>query len=183
MIAEDSRAGPPRIIRLRAWRRTKLALLGQDELDPSALAASLTAQLASRTLSGGLPEQDTERILMAAARVGQHVTMSPSTPACSPSTAASASISPASWPRRCGPTHWPASTTAARRCTRCCYCRLTRSRPHASTSTGIERKSSLPDLAVGGSQLPPARRRPLPRFVITEDLRTGTPQIIRDQEP
>lgn len=51
----------------------ELALLGQDELDPSVLEASLSAQLASRAPGGGLPEKDTERILMAAARVGQHV--------------------------------------------------------------------------------------------------------------
>jgi putative restriction endonuclease len=51
----------------------ELALLGQEELDVSVLEAELRDRLARR--SGGSAEQErqTERILLAAARVGQHV--------------------------------------------------------------------------------------------------------------
>jgi putative restriction endonuclease len=51
----------------------ELTLLGQEELDLSTMEASLSAQLARHAPEGGLSEQETERILMAAARVGQHV--------------------------------------------------------------------------------------------------------------
>ena len=50
----------------------ELTLLGQEELDSSVLEAGLRQQLA-RHAEDGRPEQETERILMAAARVGQHV--------------------------------------------------------------------------------------------------------------
>ena len=51
-----------------------LALLGQEELDPSVLEADLAAQLARFAAAGSdWSERETERILLAAARVGQHV--------------------------------------------------------------------------------------------------------------
>src|ERR1022692_369485 len=53
--------------------RGELTLLGQEELDSSVLEASLSERLANHVLGSGLSERDTERILMAAARVGQHV--------------------------------------------------------------------------------------------------------------
>jgi putative restriction endonuclease len=51
----------------------ELTLLGQDELDGSAMEAYLREQL-TRHASGSIwSERETERILVAAARVGQHV--------------------------------------------------------------------------------------------------------------
>lgn len=50
----------------------ELALLGQDELETSVLEQALAGQL-SRRDPGGWTERETEPILMAAARVGQHV--------------------------------------------------------------------------------------------------------------
>jgi putative restriction endonuclease len=50
-----------------------LVLLGQDELDPSALEAALQEQIAGQAAGEGLSERDTERILLGAVRVGQHV--------------------------------------------------------------------------------------------------------------
>ena len=50
----------------------ELALLGQEELDISVLEEDLRGQI-TRQAASGLPELETERILLAAARVGQHV--------------------------------------------------------------------------------------------------------------
>lgn len=54
----------------------ELALLGQEELDSSVLEESMREQIARDVGRGGQPEweiRETERILLAAARVGQHV--------------------------------------------------------------------------------------------------------------
>lgn len=52
----------------------ELTLLGQEELDISVLEADLRDKIARQASGGsGLTEQQTERILVAAARVGQHV--------------------------------------------------------------------------------------------------------------
>lgn len=51
----------------------ELALLGQDELDLSVLEADLEEQIARHAAGPGWSERETERILLAAARVGQHV--------------------------------------------------------------------------------------------------------------
>jgi putative restriction endonuclease len=51
----------------------ELVLLGQDELDPSALEADLRDKIARHVAGDGLSERDTERILLGAVRVGQHV--------------------------------------------------------------------------------------------------------------
>lgn len=51
----------------------ELALLGQDELDISVLEAELERQLARRPADSDWSERETERIFLAAARVGQHV--------------------------------------------------------------------------------------------------------------
>jgi putative restriction endonuclease len=51
----------------------ELALLGQEELDISALEAELREQIARRLAASGRTDPETERILLAAARVGQHV--------------------------------------------------------------------------------------------------------------
>jgi putative restriction endonuclease len=53
----------------------ELALLGQDELDLSLLEAELRDQIARHAADDDSPagEPETERILLAAARVGQHV--------------------------------------------------------------------------------------------------------------
>jgi putative restriction endonuclease len=51
----------------------ELALLGQDELDLSVLEADLEDQIARHAAGSGWSERETERILLAAARVGQHV--------------------------------------------------------------------------------------------------------------
>jgi putative restriction endonuclease len=48
-------------------------LLGQDELGPSALENAFQDQIAKAAAEGTWTEQQTERILLAAARVGQHV--------------------------------------------------------------------------------------------------------------
>jgi putative restriction endonuclease len=48
-------------------------LLGQDELGPSALENAFKDQIAKAASEGTWTEQQTERILLAAARVGQHV--------------------------------------------------------------------------------------------------------------
>ena len=51
-----------------------LVLLGQEELEVSVVEADLQRRLAGWTPApGGLTERETERILVAAARVGQHV--------------------------------------------------------------------------------------------------------------
>jgi putative restriction endonuclease len=51
----------------------ELVLLGQDELDPSVLEAALHDQISRHAAGPGLSERDTERILLGAVRVGQHV--------------------------------------------------------------------------------------------------------------
>jgi putative restriction endonuclease len=51
----------------------ELTLLGQEEIDVSVLESVLRDQVARQAGEGALSEQDTERILMAAVRVGQHV--------------------------------------------------------------------------------------------------------------
>jgi putative restriction endonuclease len=51
----------------------ELTLLGQDELQTSVMEASLHDQIIRDAASSGLTEQQTERILLAAARVGQHL--------------------------------------------------------------------------------------------------------------
>ena len=48
-------------------------LLGQDELNPSALENAFQDQIAKAAAEGTWTEQQTERILLAAARVGQHL--------------------------------------------------------------------------------------------------------------
>ena len=51
----------------------ELALLGQEELDISTLEAELREQIARRAATGPWSDLETERILLASARVGQHV--------------------------------------------------------------------------------------------------------------
>jgi putative restriction endonuclease len=51
----------------------ELTLLGQDELKTSVMEASLREQIIRDAATSGLSERDTERILLAAARVGQHL--------------------------------------------------------------------------------------------------------------
>jgi putative restriction endonuclease len=51
----------------------EFALLGQHELGPSALENAFKDQIAKATAEGTWTEQQTERILLAAARVGQHL--------------------------------------------------------------------------------------------------------------
>ena len=51
----------------------ELALLGQDELGTSVFESALRDQIARSMAGNEWPEQDTERIILAAARVGQHV--------------------------------------------------------------------------------------------------------------
>jgi putative restriction endonuclease len=51
----------------------ELALLGQDELDASVLEAVVGKEVARLSADDLRSERDTERILLAAARVGQHV--------------------------------------------------------------------------------------------------------------
>ena len=51
----------------------ELALLGQEELDVSVLEAALRDQVSRRDAASVWSELETERILLAAARVGQHV--------------------------------------------------------------------------------------------------------------
>jgi putative restriction endonuclease len=51
----------------------ELALFGQDELGTSVFKSALRDQIARSAVAGDWPEQDTERIILAAARVGQHV--------------------------------------------------------------------------------------------------------------
>jgi putative restriction endonuclease len=51
----------------------ELTLLGQDELQTSVMEASLREQIARDAAKSGLTQQETERILLAAARVGQHL--------------------------------------------------------------------------------------------------------------
>lgn len=58
---------------LRLENGGELALLGQEELDLSALEADLREQLARQAGERPWSELETERILLAAARVGQHV--------------------------------------------------------------------------------------------------------------
>lgn len=52
---------------------SELVLLGQDELDLSVLEADLRDQIARHGAESAWSERDTERILLGAARVGQHV--------------------------------------------------------------------------------------------------------------
>jgi putative restriction endonuclease len=51
----------------------ELVLLGQEELGISELEAEVEEQIARRGVGSGWSERETERILLAAARVGQHV--------------------------------------------------------------------------------------------------------------
>lgn len=51
----------------------EFALLGQDELGTSVFENALRDQIARSAAENDWPEQDTERIVLAAARVGQHV--------------------------------------------------------------------------------------------------------------
>jgi hypothetical protein len=51
----------------------EFALLGKDELGTSVFENALRDQIARSAAGGHWPEQDTERIILAAARVGQHV--------------------------------------------------------------------------------------------------------------
>ncbi len=51
----------------------ELSLLGQEELDLSVLEAGLRGQIERSASESALPARETERILLAAARVGQHV--------------------------------------------------------------------------------------------------------------
>ena len=51
----------------------EFALLGQNELGPSALENAFADQIAKAASEGKWTEQETERILLAAARVGQHL--------------------------------------------------------------------------------------------------------------
>jgi putative restriction endonuclease len=51
----------------------EFALLGQDELGTSVFENALKDQIARSVAESNWPAQDTERIIMAAARVGQHV--------------------------------------------------------------------------------------------------------------
>ena len=51
----------------------ELALLGQDELQTSALEHAFQEQIARRVSEGTWSEKQTEQIILAAARVGQHV--------------------------------------------------------------------------------------------------------------
>jgi putative restriction endonuclease len=51
----------------------ELTLLGQEELDISVLEAGLRDQITRHATASGWPELETERIMLAAARVGQHV--------------------------------------------------------------------------------------------------------------
>jgi putative restriction endonuclease len=51
----------------------EFTLLGQDELGPSALENAFKDQIAKATAGSTWTEQQTERILLAAARVGQHL--------------------------------------------------------------------------------------------------------------
>ena len=48
----------------------ELALLGQGELGTSVFESALRDQIACSAAEGDWPEQDTERIILAAARVG-----------------------------------------------------------------------------------------------------------------
>jgi putative restriction endonuclease len=51
----------------------EFALLGQDELGTSVFENALKDQIMRAVAGNDLPELDTERIILAAARVGQHV--------------------------------------------------------------------------------------------------------------
>ena len=51
----------------------EFALLGQDELGTSVFENAPRDQIARCAAEGDWPEQDTERIILAAARIGQHV--------------------------------------------------------------------------------------------------------------
>jgi putative restriction endonuclease len=51
----------------------EFALLGQDELGTSVFENALKDQIVRSAAQNDWPEQDTERIILAAARVGQHV--------------------------------------------------------------------------------------------------------------
>ncbi len=51
----------------------ELDLLGQDELESSTLEAAFKEQIAQRASEGVWSEKQTEQIILAAARVGQHV--------------------------------------------------------------------------------------------------------------
>jgi putative restriction endonuclease len=58
---------------LRLEHGGKFILLGQDELRPSVLENAFMGQIAKAATEGVWTEQQTERILLAAARVGQHI--------------------------------------------------------------------------------------------------------------
>jgi putative restriction endonuclease len=58
---------------LRLEEGGELALLGQDELDLSVLEAELRRRVIRHAAEGPWSELETERILLAAARVGQHM--------------------------------------------------------------------------------------------------------------
>jgi putative restriction endonuclease len=51
----------------------EFALLGQDELGMSVFESALRDHIARGAAEGDWPDRDTERIILAAARVGQHV--------------------------------------------------------------------------------------------------------------
>jgi putative restriction endonuclease len=65
------RASLPDFPRARGWG--EFALLGQDELGTSVFENALKDQIARSVSENDWPAQDTERIILAAARVGQHV--------------------------------------------------------------------------------------------------------------
>ena len=75
--ARLERIGPDRLADFLGLEHGgELALLGQEELDGSMLEASMREQIARDVESGARSEREireTERILLAAARIGQHV--------------------------------------------------------------------------------------------------------------
>jgi putative restriction endonuclease len=73
--ARDTGVGPDRLPDFLDLESGKdLELLGQEELVTSVVEAELRRRLAAwREASGGLTREDTERILLASVRVGQHV--------------------------------------------------------------------------------------------------------------
>ena len=68
---ESARPGLPDFLGLEGGG--ELALLGQEELDISVLEAGLREQMSGHSGTSVSSELETERILLAAARVGQHV--------------------------------------------------------------------------------------------------------------
>ena len=69
-MRQDTRA-PGTAARAEGIDRDRLP--GQDELGTSVFENALRDQIARSAAEGHWPEQDTERIILAAARVGQHV--------------------------------------------------------------------------------------------------------------